>query len=97
MAGALHERTHILSAVILIVVVLVAALLDRWSVPALVALGTGILFGSDVLGLLDFSNVGSPTNGHLALVFILFHGGFSTRRGFSICSPGGGGLHGAWY
>lgn len=76
------NELYILSAVILIVVVLVAALLDRWSVPViLVALGTGILFGSDVLGLLDFSNVGLTNQvANLALVFILFHGGFSTRR-----------------
>lgn len=76
------NELYILTAVILIVVVLVAALLERWSVPViLVALGTGIFFGSDVLGLWDFSNV-ILTNqvANLALVFILFHGGFSTRR-----------------
>lgn len=73
---------YLVGPLILVVVVLVAALLDRWSVPMiLVALGAGILFGSDVLNLCDFSDVGLTNQmANMALVFILFQGGFSTRR-----------------
>ena len=76
------NEVYILGPLILIAVVLVAAFLDRWSVPViLIALGAGILFGSDVLRLWDFSDV-ILTNqiANAALVFILFQGGFSTRR-----------------
>src|SRR5690554_2282744 len=73
---------YLLAPLILLVVVLVAALVDRWSVPViLIALGAGILFGSDVLNLWDFSNLHlSNQIANVALVFILFQGGFSTRR-----------------
>jgi len=76
------NELYLLSAVILLLVVLVAALLDRWSVPViLVALGAGIVFGSDVLGLWHFSDVVlSNQVANIALVFILFQGGFGTRR-----------------
>jgi cell volume regulation protein A len=73
---------YLIAPLILLLVVVVAALLDRWSVPViLIALGAGILFGSDVLAWWDFSDV-TLTNqmANLALVFILFQGGFSTRR-----------------
>lgn len=74
--------TQIIVGCLLIAVVLAAVFLERWSVPViLVALGTGIVFGTDVLGLYDFSDV-QLTNevANLALVFILFHGGFGTKR-----------------
>lgn len=76
------NEIYIIGPTILIAVVLVAALLDRWSVPViLVALGTGIVFGSDVLNLWDFDDVALTNQiANLALVFILFQGGFSTRR-----------------
>ena len=67
---------------LLIAVVLAAVWLDRWSVPViLVALGAGIIFGSDVLNLWNFGNF-ELTNqvANLALVFILFQGGFGTKR-----------------
>ncbi len=76
------NEIYLFGPLILITVVLVAALLDRWSVPViLISLGAGILFGSDVLRVWDFSDV-SLTNqmANIALVFILFQGGFSTRR-----------------
>ncbi|HEY0840779.1 MAG TPA: potassium/proton antiporter, partial [Vulgatibacter sp.] len=66
----------------------------RWSVPViLVALAAGIAFGSDVLNLWPFEDV-ILTNqvANLALVFILFHGGFVTeRRNFrAVALPAGG-------
>lgn len=73
---------YLIGPIILISVVFVSALLDRWSVPViLIALGAGILFGSDVLNLWEFSDV-ELTNqiANMALVFILFQGGFGTRR-----------------
>ena len=73
---------YLIGPIILISVVLVSSLLDRWSVPViLIALGAGILFGSDVLNLWAFSDV-ELTNqmANMALVFILFQGGFGTRR-----------------
>lgn len=75
-------EVYILAPAILIAVVLVAALLDRWSVPViLIALGAGIVFGSDVLNLWHFSDVNLTNQiANVALVFILFYGGFSTRR-----------------
>lgn len=76
------NQIYILGPLILIAVVLVAALLDRWSVPViLIALGAGIVFGSDVLNLWNFNDVGLTNQvANVALVFILFQGGFSTRR-----------------
>lgn len=72
----------IIIPILLIAVVLAAVWLDRWSVPViLVALGAGIIFGSDVLNLWAFDDV-ILTNevANMALVFILFHGGFLTKR-----------------
>ncbi|HOE97103.1 MAG TPA: potassium/proton antiporter [Candidatus Sumerlaeota bacterium] len=76
------ELAYIVAPVILICIVLVASLLDRWSVPViLIALGAGILFGSDVLGLWVFSDFLQANQiANFALMFILFYGGFSTQR-----------------
>lgn len=76
------ETVYIIVPLLLIGVVLAAVWLDRFSVPIiLVALGLGILFGSDVLNLWHFDDV-ELTNqvANLALVFILFQGGFATKR-----------------
>jgi cell volume regulation protein A len=85
---------YLIAPLILLVVVAVAALLDRWSVPViLIALGAGILFGSDVLAWWDFSDVALTNQmANLALVFILFQGGFSTRREHfrAVSLPAGG-------
>lgn len=73
---------YIVIPILLIAVVLAAVWLDRWSVPViLVAMGVGIVFGSDVLNLWAFDDV-ILTNevANMALVFILFHGGFVTKR-----------------
>lgn len=88
------EQIYLVAPLILLAVVLVAALLDRWSVPViLVALGAGIVFGSDVLNWWDFSDVFLANQiANLALVFILFQGGFSTRREHfrAVALPAGG-------
>lgn len=76
------DIAYIIAPTILIAVVLASVWLDRFSVPViLVALGTGILFGSDVLNVWHFEDV-ELTNrvANMALVFILFQGGFSTKR-----------------
>lgn len=85
---------YIVGPIILIAVVLAAVWLDRWSVPViLIALGAGILFGSDVLNLWHFDDI-ELTNqvANFALVLILFHGGFSTRQSDfkAVALPAGG-------
>ncbi|MDD5629184.1 MAG: cation:proton antiporter, partial [Elusimicrobia bacterium] len=85
---------YVVGPILLIAVVLAAVWLDRWSVPViLVALGAGILFGSDVLGLWHFDDMGLTNRvANLALVFILFHGGFLTKRSDfkAVALPAGG-------
>lgn len=73
---------YIVAPAILIAIVLAAVWLERWSVPViLIALGTGISFGSDVLNLWHFDDIDLTNRvANLALVFILFYGGFSTKR-----------------
>ena len=85
---------YIVIPILLIAVVLAAVWLERWSVPViLVALGAGILFGSDVLNLWAFDDVGLTSQvANMALVFILFHGGFVTKRADfrAVALPAGG-------
>lgn len=85
---------YLIFPLLLIAVVMASVWLERWSVPViLVALGTGIVCGSDVLNLWDFNDV-ILTNqvANMALVFILFHGGFVTKRSDfrSVALPAGG-------
>lgn len=85
---------YLVAPTLLIAVVLAAAWLDRWSVPIiLVALGAGIVFGSDVLNLWYFSDINLANQvANIALVFILFQGGFSTKREIfkTVALPSGG-------
>ncbi len=76
------DLVYIIFPTLLILVVLAAVWLDRLSVPViLVALGGGILFGSDVLKLLVFDDAVLANHvANIALVFILFQGGFGTKR-----------------
>jgi potassium/hydrogen antiporter len=76
------HTVYLVLPALLIAVVLASVWLDRWSVPViLVALGTGIVFGSDVLNFWHFGNfVLTNQVANVALVFILFHGGFVTKR-----------------
>lgn len=73
---------YLLAAAVLIAVVLTSTLASRLSMPLiLIALGVGIVFGSDVTGLIWFDDThlaNELANG--ALVFILFTGGFETKR-----------------
>jgi potassium/hydrogen antiporter len=88
------DTIYILLPALLILTVVASVWLDRWSVPViLVALGAGIIFGSDVLGLWYFGDY-KLTNrvANAALVFILFNGGFGTRKDSfrSVALPAGG-------
>lgn len=89
----MHE-VYLIGPTILIAVVLAAVWLDRWSVPViLIALCAGIVFGSDVLNLWYFDDINMVNQfANLALVFILFHGGFSTKTSDfrAIALPAGG-------
>lgn len=86
--------TYLLIPFLLILVVIAAVWLDRFSVPViLVALGTGILFGSDVLNVWYFEDAALTNQvANLALVFILFQGGFSTKQADfrAVALPAGG-------
>ena len=88
------DLVYIVSPLILITVVLAAVWLDRWSVPVIfVALAGGILFGSDVFKLWNFDNALLANQvANLALVFILFQGGFGIRRSDfkTVALPAGG-------
>lgn len=88
------DVVYVVGPILLIAIVLAAVWLDRWSVPViLVAVGAGILFGSDVLRLWHFDDIGLTNRvSNLALVFILFHGGFSTKRSDfkAVALPAGG-------
>ncbi|MDQ8191505.1 potassium/proton antiporter [Roseibacillus persicicus] len=76
------DVVYLIGPIILIAVVLAAVWLDRWSVPViLIALGAGIVFGSDVLNLWHFDDIVLTNKvANLALVFILFYGGISTKK-----------------
>ena len=85
---------YIILPALLVAVVLASVWLERWSVPViLVALGTGIVCGSDVLNLWHFDDMVLTNQvANLALVFILFHGGFMTKRADfrAVALPAGG-------
>jgi len=68
--------------VILLTVVISAVFLDKKSIPViLVALFAGIIFGKDGLKFWDFNDmVYANQIANLALVFVLFHGGFTTKK-----------------
>lgn len=90
----LSSFIYLIGPLLLLGVVLAAVWLDRWSVPViLVALGVGIVSGSDVLGLWDFSDVELANEvANASLVFILFQGGFATKRSDfkAVALPAGG-------
>lgn len=88
------DTVYILVPLLLLGVVLAAVWLDRFSVPViLVALGLGLLAGSDVLGLWHFDDVELANQvANVSLVFILFHGGLVTERSVlrAVALPAGG-------
>jgi cell volume regulation protein A len=67
---------------ILLTVVVSAVYLDKKSIPViLVALFAGLVFGRDGLKLWEFSDMLLANKlANLALVFVLFHGGFCTKK-----------------
>ncbi len=67
---------------ILLTVVVSAVYLDKKSIPViLVALFAGIIFGGDGLKFWEFSDMVLANKfANLALVFVLFHGGFCTKK-----------------
>jgi cell volume regulation protein A len=73
---------YVIAALILISIVMTARVANKWRVPLVViALGTGVLFGSDVTGLIYFDNVALVKDiADFALVFVLFIGGFGTKK-----------------
>lgn len=94
---SLHKPVTIVYLVIpllLLAVVLAAVWLDRWSVPViLVALGLGIVCGSDVLNFWHFDDFHLANDvANVALVFILFQGGLATKRDDlrAVALPAGG-------
>ncbi|MBE7482345.1 MAG: potassium/proton antiporter [Polyangiaceae bacterium] len=88
------ETLYIIGPLLLLGVVIGAVWLDRFSVPViLVALGLGLLAGSDVLGLWHFDDVNLANQvANASLVFILFHGGLVTKRSVlrAVALPAGG-------
>ena len=72
----------ILAAAVLLTLILFASVFHKVNVPVIIlSLFIGIIFGSDVTGLIDLNNaqlVKEIANG--ALMFILFIGGFSTKK-----------------
>lgn len=88
------DTVYVLGPLLLLAIVVAAVWLDRFSVPViLVALGLGLLAGSDVLGLWHFDDVDLANQiANASLVFILFHGGFVTKRTVlrTVALPAGG-------
>lgn len=88
------ETVYLVVPLLLLGVVIGAVWLDRWSVPViLVALGIGIVSGSDVLGIWYFDDFHTANDlANVALVFILFQGGLATKRSdfTSVALPAGG-------
>lgn len=76
------DAVYLLGPLLLLGVVLAAVWLDRISVPViLVALGLGLLAGSDILGLWHFDDAQVANRiANAGLVFILFQGGLVTKR-----------------
>jgi len=72
---------YLIVPLLLLSVVMAAVWLERWSVPVIVvALGAGILFGSDVLNFWNFGDkILANQMANIALVFILLHGGMMTN------------------
>lgn len=85
---------YLIVPILLLTIVLAAVWLERWSVPIiLIALGMGIIFGSDVLNVWHFDDTLIANQvANVALVFILLHGGFMTKRADfrSVALPAGG-------
>ena len=71
----------LITAIILMFVVFVALISRKLNIPLiLIAMAMGIFFGSDVTGIIYFDDAQLTQRvANVALVFILFAGGFSTK------------------
>ena len=67
---------------ILIFVVILAFFSKKMNIPLIIiALITGVVFGSDVTGIVYFDNAVLTKNiANAALMFILFYGGYGTKK-----------------
>lgn len=72
---------YIIASLILLAIIIVARIASKWRVPLVViSLFAGILFGSDIAGLVYFDNFSLARQiADFALVFVLFIGGFGTK------------------
>jgi len=75
------DNILLVAAGLMVIGVLIVGASDRLRVPAaLLSLGIGILFGSDVLGLVDVSDMAMVRDiSVVALMIILFEGGLTTK------------------
>lgn len=75
------ESVLLVAAGLMVIGVLIVGASDRLRVPAaLLSLGIGILFGSDVLGLVEVSDMAMVRDiSVIALMIILFEGGLTTK------------------
>jgi cell volume regulation protein A len=75
------ESVLLVAAGLMVIGVLIVGASDRLRVPAaLLSLGIGILFGSDVLGLVNVSDMAMVRDiSVIALMIILFEGGLTTK------------------
>lgn len=73
---------YIIASIILISIVLTAKIADKWKLPlVLIALAFGIIFGSDITGLVYFDNaILAKQIADFGLMFVLFIGGFGTKK-----------------
>lgn len=73
-------QTLLLTAAILLLCVASNKLLHRFGIPSLIVfMGLGMLFGSDGLGAIHLDNYELTRQiCSIALIFIIFHGGFGT-------------------
>lgn len=76
------ERCMLIAAVILLALVLMASVFHKVNVPVIIlSLVIGIIFGSDVTGIIYFDDAFLAKEvANLALMFILFIGGFGTKK-----------------
>ena len=72
----------LITSIILLVVVFIAAIFNKQNIPLIIlALAVGIIFGSDVTGIIYFDNAKMAQQlANIALIFILFAGGFGTKK-----------------
>ena len=75
------ESVLLVAAGLMVIGVLIVGASDRLRVPAaLLSLGIGMVFGSDVLGLVDVSDMAMVRDiSVIALMVILFEGGLTTK------------------